>query len=68
MKLLMDKTERIVTSSDNELVDLMRAHINYVRPDGVFDQLQKGGKLTLICLILLGNFLIMLVSAMSGLM
>lgn len=68
MKQLIDKTERIVTSSDNELTDLMRAHINYIRPDSVFDQLQRGGKLTIIALILILNFIFMLVSAMSGLM
>jgi len=67
-EIIRDKSERFVTSSEDQLVDLMRAHINYIRPDDVFAQLQRGGKLTLIVLILAANFIIMLVAAMSGLM
>jgi hypothetical protein len=69
MKLLMDKTERIVVgSSENDLVDVMRGHIKYLREDSIFDQLNRDGKLMLIALVLVANFLIMLVAAFSGLM
>lgn len=66
-KVFIDKTDRFVKSSENELVDLMREHVRYVRPEGVWDQLNRGGKITIIALILLANFLVMLISAFGGL-
>jgi hypothetical protein len=66
-KVFIDKTDRFTKSSENELVDLMRTHVNYMRSDNIWDQLNRGGKLTIIALILISNFLIMLISALGGL-
>jgi len=66
-KIIMEKSERFVTSCEGELVDVMRAHVKYLREDGIYDQLNRGGRLTLICLVLIANFLIMLITAFGGL-
>lgn len=66
-KQIMDKTERFVTSSENELVDITREYLKYTRSAGIYDQLNRGGRLTLICLVLIANFLIMLITAFGGL-
>lgn len=66
-EIIRDKGEKFVTSSEGELVDVMRAHVNYLREDGIYDQLNRGGRLTLICLVLIANFLIMLITAFGGL-
>jgi len=66
-EVVRDKSDRFVKSSENELVDVMRAHVNYLRSDNIWDQLNRGGKLTIIALILVANFLVMLISALGGL-
>jgi hypothetical protein len=66
-KMIMDKTERFVKSSEDELIDVMREHVKYMRPDSFYDQLNRGGKLTIIALVLIANFIIMLVAAFGGL-
>ena len=66
-KIIMEKSERFVTSCEGELVDVMRNYMKYVRPDGIYDQLNRGGKLTIIALILIANFLLMLVTSFWGL-
>jgi hypothetical protein len=66
-EIIRDKSERFIKSAEDELTDVMRDHIKYMRNDNIFDQLSKGGKLTIICLILLANFLIMLITAFGGL-
>lgn len=66
-ELIKDKSDKFVKSSEDELVDITREYINYVREDSIWDQLNKNGRLTIICLVLLANFLVMLLSAFGGL-
>lgn len=65
--LIKDKSDKFVKSSEDELVDVMREYVKYTRGDGIYDQLNRGGKLTIIALILIANFLLMLVTSFWGL-
>jgi hypothetical protein len=66
-EIIRDKSERFITSSDDQLVDVTREYLKMMRPDSFYDQLNRGGKLTIIALILISNFIIMLVAAFGGL-
>ena len=66
-EIIANNSERFISSSEDELVDVFREHIKYIRNSGFYDSLNKDGKLTIIAMVLIANFLIMLISALGGL-
>ena len=57
----------VVVSAENELVDLEREYEKYLRNENFWDQLNRGGRLTMISLLLLAYFFSILVSSLVGL-
>jgi len=57
----------VVTSADNELVDLMREYEGYLRKDTFWDQFNKGNRLMFVALGLLAYFFSVLITSLVGL-
>jgi len=57
----------VVVSAENDLVDLEREYEKYIRNEGFWDQLNRGGRLTMISLLLLAYFFSIIVSSLVGL-
>jgi hypothetical protein len=63
----IDKTERFVFSSEEELVDLSREFTKYIRNVGFWDQFNKGNRLMMISLTLMAFFASIIISSLVGL-